>query len=72
MTYRRFLYHHEILSRGEDETISKIYMKQKEDLTKGDWIELLLKDFAFIGIDMNEDEIRSHLKVNTVLPAGSV
>ena len=47
-------------------------MKQKEDLIKGDWIELLLKDFAFIGIDMNEDEIRSHLKVNTVLPAGSV
>jgi hypothetical protein len=59
LTYRRLLYHHEILSRGEDETISKIYMKQKEDITKGDWIELLFKDFAFIGIDMNEDEIRS-------------
>ena len=59
LTYRRLIYHHEILSRGEDETIKKIYMKQKRDRIKGDWIDLLEKDFAFIGLDINEEEIRS-------------
>ena len=58
LTYRRLLYHHEILSRGEDETIRKIYMKQKVDRVKGDWIELLEHDFDFIGINMNEEEIQ--------------
>ena len=59
LTYSRLIYHHEILSRGEDETIKKIYMKQKRDRIKGDWIDLLEKDFAFIGLDINEEEIRS-------------
>ena len=57
LTYRRLLFHHEILSRDEDETIRKIYFKQKRDNVKGDWIRLLEKDFAFIGISMDEEEI---------------
>ena len=55
----RLMYHHHILSRGEEETIYKIYCKQKEDPLKGDWYYLLQKDFEFIGVEMNERDIRS-------------
>jgi hypothetical protein len=44
----RLMYHHHILSRGEEETIQKIYRKQSEDPLKGDWFELLKQDFKFI------------------------
>lgn len=33
-------------------------MKQKEDPLKGDWFTLLEKDFSFLGINMNEENIR--------------
>ena len=36
LTYRRLLYHHNILCRDENETIKKIYRKQKENSIKGD------------------------------------
>ena len=32
----RIMYHHHILRRGEEETIQRIYFKQKEDTLKGD------------------------------------
>ena len=35
LSYRRLMFHHEILSREENETIKKIYMKQKEEKPKG-------------------------------------
>ena len=57
LTYLRLLYHHNILNREENETIKKIYRKQKESSVKGDWYNLLMKDFQFIGIDMDEDGI---------------
>ena len=59
LSYRRIMFHHEILSREDHETIKKIYMKQKEDKTKGDWITLLEENFKFIGIDIKEEEICS-------------
>ena len=40
LTYLRLLYHHHILTRPKEETISKIYFKQKEEPTKGDWFQL--------------------------------
>ena len=55
----RLMYHHHLLSRGEDETIYKIYTKQKEDPLQGDWFSLLLKDFEFIGVELDEREISS-------------
>ena len=54
----RLLYHHHIVSRDDTETIKKIYNKQKQGYIKGDWYELLLKDFKFIGIELNESEIK--------------
>ena len=53
------MYHHNIMSRQENETIFKIYKKQQEDCVKGDWLKLLEKDFKFIGVEMNEEKIRS-------------
>ena len=57
LTYRRLMFHHEILSRNSDETIRKIYSKQKQENVKGDWIRLLETDFKFLGIQMDEQKI---------------
>ena len=48
------MYHHHILTRENKETIKKIYIKQTEDSTPGDWYLLLKKDFEVIGVDMDE------------------
>lgn len=53
----RLMYHHHLITRGEEETIYKIYCKQKEDPLKGDWFSILKKDFEFIGIELNERDI---------------
>ena len=53
------MFHLEILSRDDNETIKKIYIKQKGERIKGDWINLLEEDFRFIGIEMKEEEISS-------------
>ena len=37
----RVMYHHHILSLDKNETVRKVYEKQKEGHFKGDWIELL-------------------------------
>ena len=56
------MYHHHIPARDQNETINKIYNKQKEETTKGDWYELLMKDFKFIEDDMIEEAIKSTTK----------
>ena len=58
LTMNRLMYHHHIVTRNPDELIYKIYQKQKEDTLEGDWFDLLKKDFLFIGIEMNEEEIK--------------
>ena len=45
---RRILYHQHIITRGENETIKKVYYKQKEKPCKGDWCEMIKKDFNVI------------------------
>ena len=52
------MYHHHILTLDESETVKKMYIKQKETNSKGDWYDLLLKDFQFIGEDLNEQDIK--------------
>ena len=51
------MYHHHILTRDNSETIEKIYLKQNENYVKGDWFQLLLKDYDFIERDMNEKKV---------------
>jgi hypothetical protein len=57
LTMNRMMYHHHILSLNEEETVKKIYNKQKETVKKGDWYDLLMKDFKFVGKEINEKEI---------------
>ena len=57
LSYLRLLYHHHILTRDKEETIRKIYTKQKEDPIKGDWYKLLQEDFKLININMDENKI---------------
>ena len=57
------LYRHHIVTRDENETIKKIYNKQKEDPLKGDWYKLVEKDFSFLGIELKEDDIKLYTKV---------
>ena len=40
----------------------KVYNKQKEESTKGDWIKLVEKDFLFIEANMNDEEIKTMSK----------
>ena len=60
---KRIMYHHHIIGRNESETIKKICKKQKEEPLKGDWYSLLIEDFKFIGIDINEEVIRNTPKI---------
>ena len=55
---RRLMYHHRIRSREDSEIIKKIYLKQKENAFKGDWIHLIRKDFGFIGEDIQDEVIK--------------
>ena len=56
------MYHHHIDTRNEEETISKVYHKQKECPVKGDWVNLIEEDFKFIGERMNDDTIKNMSK----------
>ena len=56
------MFHHHLLSLDENETLRKIYEKQKNNPTKGDWFCMLQEDFTFIGEAMNEDMILSMSK----------
>ena len=56
---RRMMYHHHILRRNDCEVIKKVYLKQKENSCKGDWIHLLRKDFAFIEEDICDENIQN-------------
>ena len=54
---RRMMFHHHILTRNENETIKKIYLKQMKTHCKGDWYRTLLEDFEFIKEEKNDEEI---------------
>ena len=51
------MFHHNILTRDNNETIRKVYNKQKKEPLKLDWYTLLEKDFTFLGISMDEEKI---------------
>ena len=63
LTINRMMFHHHILTLDKNETVRKIFNKQKQSTSKGDWYELLLKDFKFIQKDLNEEEIQKCQKI---------
>ena len=58
------MYQYNILQTYKNETIIKLYEKQKEHTNKGDWFELLQKDFKFIHEEMDEEKIKGMKKEN--------
>ena len=56
------MYHYDIINRKDDETVKKMYKKQTEVTTKGDWFELVKKGFAYIGKEIYEEKIKSKTK----------
>ena len=67
ISHRRIMFHHHIISRDEKETINKVYLKQIDDHSKGDWYKMILKDFELISEDekvrnTNKEEYRKIIK----------
>ena len=52
------MYHYHIVNLGDEETVKKICEKQKNACLKGDWVQLIKEDFAFIGVDMDKNNIK--------------
>ena len=62
LTQNRLMFHHHLLGLDENETLKKIYEKQKKETTKGDWFQFLKEDFTFIEEVMDENKIKSYSK----------
>ena len=57
LSSRRMIYLQTILKRNENELVKKILKAQMENPTIGDYIELVKRDFAMIGEEINVNEI---------------
>merc|ERR1719319_1749043 len=60
MQSRRLMYLHHILSRDEKELIKRVYIAQRENISKGDFAEQVKDDMEVI--EMNEESIASMTK----------
>ena len=47
-----------ILKRPATELTHKVYKAQQENPVKGDWVQLLEKDFEMLGMVLNEDKVK--------------
>ena len=56
---RRLMYLKEIITRPEEELISRIYQSQKKAPKTGDWCQMVKDDLQVLGIHMSEEEIAS-------------
>ena len=59
ITARRLLYLQTILHRQENEIIRKVYMEQKINPCKGDWVTLIEADMNDFQITMDDKMIQS-------------
>ena len=58
ITSRRLNYLKHILDRADEELIKRVYLEQRENPTKGDWIELIKTDIEKIELKLTEDEMK--------------
>ena len=56
------MYLHNILNRSEGELVKRVYVAQRNNPTKGDFIELVKQDLNDIGEDFDEETIRCQTK----------
>ena len=54
---RRISYLQDILRRGDKDLVKKIFLAQKENITKGDFYPQVIEDMKFLDITLAEDEI---------------
>ena len=59
ITARRLLYLQTILQRDENETIRRVYMEQKKNPCKGDWVTLIEADMKHLEIELTDETIAS-------------
>ena len=52
---RRLNYLHNIIMKPQNELIKRVYEVQKHNPSRGDWIELVKKDFQLIGLQFDEN-----------------
>ena len=61
---RRLNYLHNILKKGDNELIKRVYEAQKMSPSKGDWIELVKNDFEIVfGKEFGENLIKNMSKI---------
>ena len=58
ISFRRLLYHHNILKREETELVKRIYLEQTKNPKKGDFVELLKEDFKILDMLQNNEKIQ--------------
>ena len=58
----RMMFFQTLLKRDDNEITKKVYISQKNNSVKGDWLELSAKDFKDIDMPMNEDIIMNKTK----------
>ena len=56
------MYLHNILNRSKGELVKRVYEAQRNNPTKGDFIELLKQDLHDIGEVFDEDKIKCQSK----------
>ena len=54
---------HTLLQRKDEELNKRIYNAQKNNPSKGDWIEMVQQYFIELGIPFNDKEIMRETKV---------
>lgn len=60
---RRIMYLHNILNKSSNELIHRVYLAQRDNPTKGDFVELVKADLERIGIDYDEEWFKGLTKV---------
>ena len=64
---RRLIYLQHILKRNNTELLKKVYLSQKANPKKGDFVDLVSEDAKLIELDINEEDIENMSKtVKTV------
>ena len=64
ISQRRIIYLHEILTREDNELVKRIYRAQKDNPTRGDFVELVTEDLKMIKEDFDEDNFLKFSKID--------
>ena len=59
ITARRLLYLQTILKRPDHEVLKRVYMEQKKNPCRGDWVKLVEADLVELEISYDEEKIAS-------------